>query len=91
MVNQSPEEAQWTDLFMGEEAGNAAWLDLGKVQMFFFTIILAFAYAVNLGELFQDAGIINEFPTFDDGMVALLGISHAGYLTNKAIPHSQRA
>lgn len=24
------------------------------------------------------------------GMVALLGISHAGYLVHKAIPHSQR-
>ncbi|WP_255355266.1 hypothetical protein [Pelomonas sp. Root1217] len=29
---------------------------------------------------------ITDFPTLDDSTIALLGISHAGYLTNKAVP-----
>jgi hypothetical protein len=64
------------DMFRGEETGNAAFLDLGKVQMFFFTII--------------DGGVpIHEFPALDESIVALLGISHATFLTYQAVPHSQ--
>jgi len=31
---------------------------------------------------------ITELPNLAGGMVALLGISHAGYLTSKAATHS---
>lgn len=31
---------------------------------------------------------MTEFPALDDSTVALLGISHAGYLTNKAMSHT---
>ncbi len=90
MVNTSLEDAQWSDMFKGEETGNAAHLDLGKVQMLYFTLILVLVYAVFLGSVFAGAAAkIDAFPALDQGMVALLGISHAGYLTHKAIPHSQ--
>jgi hypothetical protein len=32
---------------------------------------------------------ISAFPKLDSGMVALLTISHGGYLTSKAIPHGE--
>ena len=90
VVNTALEEARWSDLFKGEESGNAAQLDLSKVQMFFFTLILVIAYAVALGTAFAGTALkIGEFPALDPGMVALLGISHAGYLVHKAVPHSQ--
>ena len=90
VVNKTLEDAQWSDLFKGEETGNAALLDLAKIQMFYFTLILALAYAVALGStLVSNTARISEFPALDPGIVALLGISHAGYLTNKAIPHSE--
>lgn len=90
VYNVRPEESAVSDLFKGEETGNAAHLDLGKVQMFYFTLILVLAYAVALGTLFANAaGKIAEFPALDTGMVALLGISHAGYLTYKGISHSK--
>jgi hypothetical protein len=83
------QDARFADLFQGEEIGNAAHLDLGKVQMFYFTLILVFAYVVMLTHSFAaPKPYIDSLPTLDKGMVALLGISHAGYLANKAVPHS---
>jgi hypothetical protein len=92
VVSTRPESAQWADLFRGEETGNAAHLDLGKIQMLYFTIVLVLAYAVALGRAFASSEArIGELPAVDSSMVALLGISHAGYLIYKAIPHSERA
>ena len=90
IVNASPENAQWADFFRGEETGNAAQLDMGKVQLFYFTFIFVLVYAVTLGTLFLgQQKDISAFPNLDTGALTLLGISHAGYLTNKAVAHSQ--
>jgi hypothetical protein len=76
-------------MFTGDETANGSHLELGKIQMFFFTFVLVMAYAVALGSLFlNSSGKIDSFPVFDAGMIALLGISHAGYLVNKAVPRS---
>ena len=89
IVNTSPQNARWADLFTGEETGNAAQFDLGKVQMFYFTLILFLVYAAALAILFiGPVKIIGAFPDMDTSILTLLGISHAAYLTNKAIPHS---
>jgi hypothetical protein len=85
-------DARPADLFQGDEIGNAAHLDLGKVQMLLFTLVLVFAYAVMMAHGFTKVAgtpdAILSLPRLSEGMVALLGISHAGYLTNKAVPHS---
>ncbi len=89
IVKAVPQYARWVDLFKGEETGNGAYLDMAKIQMFFFTLILVFAYAVNIGAMFSStANPVTEFPPFDSSVVWLLGISHAGYLTSKVTPHS---
>jgi hypothetical protein len=77
-------------LVRGEETGNAASLDLGKLQNLFFTVALLIAYAANLrGTLtVADTGAFAGLPELSEGLVSLLGISHAGYLTYKAVPHS---
>lgn len=90
VANRNLEDARFSDLFNGEETGNAAHLDLSKIQMFFFTIAVILSYAVAVGTLLGgDAVKIEELPVLNPSMVALLGISHAGYLTSKAIPHSE--
>ena len=90
VANRNIEDARFSDLFSGEEVRDAAHLDLGKVQMFFFTVVLVVAYAAAIGTvLSSDAIKIEAFPDLQQGMVALLGISHAGYLTKKAIPHPE--
>jgi hypothetical protein len=94
VTNVRPQDASLADLFKGEETGNAASLDLAKVQMLFFTVILALAYAGMLYSLFahDDRNVgIHTFPVLSESMLALLGISHAGYLANKAVPHSTAA
>jgi hypothetical protein len=90
VCNHDPGDAQVSDFFKGEEAGNAAQLDLARVQMFFFTIALAVVYAAALGGLFaRGGGVINSFPEIHSSLAALLGISNAGYLAGKAVPNSQ--
>lgn len=87
MINDSPSGAGVSDLFRGDETANAAQLDLGKLQMFYFTVVLVFAYSVQLGDRFLgSAGTLDALPALSTGMLALLAISHAGYLTYKAIP-----
>jgi hypothetical protein len=89
LVNKSPADARWTDLFRGEEVGNAAQLDLGKTQLFYFTMILVLVYVVTLGYLFaRQIGVISSFPDLNEGVLTLLGISNGAYLSNKAVPHS---
>jgi hypothetical protein len=85
-----PKDSSVGDMFRGEEVGNWASVDLSKLQMFYFTAILVLAYAFSLGTLLANAADqpITEFPAVDQSFVALLGISHAGYLSFKAVPHS---
>jgi hypothetical protein len=91
LVNTDPKLARWSDMFTGDETGNGAHVDMAKVQMFFFTIIVAIAYSTALGRLFvaSSAGGFNTFPNLDQSILSLIGISHAGYLTSKGTPHSQ--
>jgi hypothetical protein len=87
-TNDSVHDAGVDDLFRGEEVSNQDTLDLARVQMFFFTLVLVLAYAVLLGSVFvKSTGAISGLPDIDPSMTTLLGISHAGYLANKAIPH----
>lgn len=85
--NTTVQEANLSDLFKGEEDGNKDRLDLGKVQMFYLTIIIVLAYAVQIAHLLSSGKIVDAFPLISSGMVTLLGISNAGYLAYKAAPH----
>jgi hypothetical protein len=93
IVNDDPKDAKWLDIFQGEELGNKNYLDIGKTQMFFFTIIVWVSYATSLGgfliaHIKIGGGAFEEMPLVSTGMVTLLGISHAAYLANKAVPHT---
>ncbi len=85
----SPRDAGWIDMFTGDEVGNKSTLDLGKLQMFLFTLVLVVSYGYDLGTEFYTKAIITEFPPLDLSTVALFGISHASYLANKAVPHTK--
>jgi hypothetical protein len=84
---------QLADMFSGEELDDEKYVDIGKVQMFFFTIALVIMYCGALWDHnFTDVpdGVSPQydayFPILSSAMVALLGISHTGYLTIKAAP-----
>jgi hypothetical protein len=80
-------------MFEGDEVGNTAYLDLAKVQMFYFTVILGVAYVAtlvpSLARLRTDPASVGELPALSEGMVALLGISHAGFLASKGVDHTK--
>lgn len=87
----SPQQASWVDIFRGDELANANSPDLGKIQQFLITGLLLAYYAILLGRMCWRGiplGPVVKLPDFDQSMVWLLGISHAGYLGYKAVPHS---
>ncbi|MBN1372707.1 MAG: hypothetical protein JW987_12270 [Anaerolineaceae bacterium] len=85
MVNESPKDAQLADLIRGEEVGNAATLDLTRLQNLFFTLILVGTYTALLANGLAKDPNITAFPQFSDSGNALLAISHAGYLAGKSV------
>ena len=89
VANLSPADARWSDLFTGEEVGNAAHLAMARIQLFYITLAVALAYASALGILFVSGGPITAFPALDNGLIALVGISNVGHLASKAIPQSR--
>lgn len=91
LVNADASQASFGDLFNGAEVGNGAFLDVGKVQMFFFTVIAVLVYAVAVGYAFaaRDHIPFTTFPDFGDEIATIIAISHAGYLVNLAAPHTE--
>lgn len=87
--NTSPKEARFYQLVTGDETGNGGYLDLGKVQMLLFTLVVVVAYTVAIGNGFESIVSTGKFPELDASVVALLGVSHAGYLGAKLTPHSR--
>ena len=82
VMNTSIHQASLADVFLGETIDNFTRLDVGKMQMFFFTVVLVLAYTTTLAAQMR-AGSLASLPDFGAGMVPLLGISHAGYLMSK--------
>src|SRR5262249_54820312 len=65
-TREAVQDADFADLFRGEEKSNCDTLDLAKVQMFFFTLVLVLSYAVLLGSLFATASAtIDKMPDID--------------------------
>jgi hypothetical protein len=89
-ANANISDARLTDMFQGDELTNTAQIDLAKVQMFYFTIIAVVCFFVMvLKQLVTANGNFGALPLLPDGFVAILGISHGGYLTSKSINHTK--
>jgi hypothetical protein len=88
-ANSTKEDAQLTDLFEGDEVGNAAHVSLGKLQLFYVTVILFAGYAVVVLKSLHAGSPLGSLPLLPEGVIALLGISHAGYLSTKAANHTE--
>jgi hypothetical protein len=94
VVNGSPTEAKWTDMFMGEEDGNFDHLEIGKVQMFYFTVIAVIVYSLSILQLLgsdTSTSSISSLPELSGGLIALLGLSNGLYLAKKAVPNTPPA
>jgi hypothetical protein len=89
-ANSSIKDARISDMFEGDEIGNTAYVDISKVQMFMFTMIMIVAYCSEVYAVLGQHGEADKLamPRLSQGMIALLGISHAGYLTSKTADHT---
>ena len=85
--NSDPKDARFMDMLEGDEVGNSAYLDIAKVQMFFFTVIALLLYGGVLWDMFynKSAAAISSFPDLTPTLVTITGISHAAYLGTKAV------
>ena len=70
---------------MGEDVETFTMLDVAKIQMFFFTVLLVLAYAIAVGRVLRNDPGLASLPDVGAGMLPILGISHAGYLLSKAV------
>jgi hypothetical protein len=89
-----PTAARWVDIFRGDDIGNANSPDLSKIQQFLISGVVIGAYAFMLGKALRfgdvtadGSGPVLELPRLGDDLLWLLGISHVGYLSYKAVPH----
>lgn len=94
-ANADIKDAAFSDMFEGDEVGNTAYVDVSKVQMFFFTIVAGLSYGMDLFQWVAAKGYVPAdpktqaaFPLVSGGLVAILGISHAGFLMNKSTTHT---
>jgi hypothetical protein len=93
-ANSKIDDARFTDMFQGDELTNAHLVDVGKLQMFFFTVTVVIAYGAQLYQLIaygdlKQSGI--HLPELQNGLLALMGISHASYLGSKSIDRTPTA
>jgi hypothetical protein len=97
-ANADIKDAAFSDMFEGDEVGNTAYVDVAKVQMFFFTVVAALSYGMALFQWIAakqyipaDKTVKAAFPLVSGGLIAILGISHAGFLVNKSTTHTPTA
>jgi len=92
-ANASIKDAAFSDMFEGDEVGNTAYVDVAKVQMFFFTVIAALSFGMTLFYwiVTKSPAELTSFPPLSGGLVAILGISHAGFLVSKSTTHTSTA
>jgi|GEM_PF-2594392 hypothetical protein len=80
-------DARFSDVFFGDEIASWLQIDLAKVQMFCFTLVLALAYGVTTTAMFL--GVYPpyyNFPEIQPAIAGFLAISNAGYLVYKRAP-----
>jgi hypothetical protein len=90
-MNAAAGDAALADLFRGDEVIDCRYVDISKVQMFFFTVVALMCYAGALWNFPFESNAKVTFPDLSESVVVLLGISHAGYLTVKAAPRTPTA
>ena len=61
--NALPSEASWVDLVRGEEIGNYKLVDMSKVQMLFFTVVVVATYAGAIIALLYNVMNMQKPPT----------------------------
>lgn len=98
LSTKAPMQHSWSDMFYGDETGNADQVDFSKVQQFFLTVVLVVAYATEVVMILLHPAVppgatgadkMLYFPPLDPGLLALMGVSQVAYISYKALPHTK--
>jgi hypothetical protein len=84
------ETPRWSDIILGDDAGNADAIDISKVQQLLLSLVAIAVYGYAIAEILTAAkGIpVPKLADMDSGFLALIGVSHATYLVYKGVPHT---
>jgi hypothetical protein len=79
---------QWSDILLGDDAGNADSIDVSKLQQLLLSFVAIAAYGFAIARTLVSSGGIGFLPDMSTGFLALIGASHATYLVYKGVSHS---
>lgn len=90
-ANRTPAEADFTDMFEGDEIANTCSIDIAKLQMFFFTLVAAVTYCITIFLLIRQTPVnsLDKLPALSEGFLAIMGISYSGYVSSKTITYTK--
>ena len=90
-ANKSVDDASFTDIFEGDELANTMYIDVTKVQMFWFSIIAITGYTIMILQMFliTAPADLKSFPVLTDGLIGILAVSHATYLGGKGFTQTK--
>ncbi len=91
VVKRRPDaRPRWSDVMLGDEAGNGGSVDISKVQQILLSVVAVLVYGYAIGRTLAAAkgAALAGLPEMATGFLALIGVSHATYLVYKAVPHS---
>lgn len=86
MMRADQSLARWSDIVSGDEVANAGMVDLSKVQQLLITLLLLGLYSGMMISAIAARSSLDALPALSQSFIGLLAISHAGYLTYKAMP-----
>lgn len=87
---RADETPRWSDILLGDEAGNANTVDISKMQQLLLSLVAVVVYGYAIARCLAEAkGIaVPKLPQMSDGFLALIGASHATYLIYKGVSHT---
>jgi hypothetical protein len=86
VARHNAKDAKLTDVLTGDEISNYGYIDLSKVQLFLFNVVLIIVYAVGAAYYLTGGLPFQSLPNVPDLMAQFLAVSNAGYLAYKIIP-----
>lgn len=89
MVSRAKSElAKFKDMFVGDEITNFNYVDISKVQLFLFNVVLIIVFSVALAYYFMGQPPFASLPNIPDLVAVFLGISNGAYILFKATPRT---
>ena len=79
--------AKFIDMFMGDEITNVCYIDIAKLQLFLFNVVIIIVFAVAIGGFFYSPPPYT-LPNIPAVWAIFLAISNGAYVTFKAAPRT---